>query len=138
MGSGIIAGLSRTAAKLIRGVLLELTVVDLDQNIGHLELKGRLDPQGTKAVDGRFRNETALRNRPVIVDMSGVTFITSLGIGLLIDCATTVKRNGFDFILVQPSGHVHQVLRKTGIYKIIPSAESVSDAVALIESSTDN
>lgn len=110
---------------------MELTVVDGTAGVSHVRLEGRMDPHGTTKVRDRLRAETVESGRAVIVDMSSVTFITSVGIGLIVDCAHSVLRAGHAFVLVSPTGHVDDVLRKTSVYDIIQSAKDVESAIIL-------
>jgi anti-anti-sigma factor len=111
---------------------VDISVAHRADNIAHICLVGKLDPYATQTMGDRFRAETASHQGPVIVDLSGVTFVTSLGIGLIIDCADTVQKRGDHMVLIPPGGHAHEVFRKTGVYMIVPAAESVEAAVAAI------
>lgn len=107
---------------------MEFTVVGNANAVSHIRLAGRMDPHGTVSIRERLRAETVGRERPAVVDVSGVSFITSVGIGLLVDCAETMRRQGHAVVFVRPQGHVDEVFRKTGIYAILRCADSVEDA----------
>lgn len=111
---------------------MELTVIDADSDVSHIRLSGRMDPYGSQKVRARLRAETIERSRHVIVDMTEVTFITSVGIGLLIDCADSVHRAGHRFVIVKATGHVNEVLRKTGVYTIVANADTTEEAQAIV------
>jgi anti-anti-sigma factor len=110
---------------------MDLTVIDGGTEVSHVKLSGRMDPHGTTQIRDRLRAETVERGRPAVVDLREVTFITSVGIGLLVDCSEGTRRVGCKFVLVPPAGHADEVLRKTGVYEIIPSASDVDAAIAL-------
>jgi anti-anti-sigma factor len=110
---------------------MEINIIPCAADVSHVHLSGRMDPHRTQIIDERFREETAGHSRPAVVDMSQVTFITSVGIGLLVECAALVGKAGHAFVLIPPVGHVDEVLRRTGIYEIIASCLSIDEALAL-------
>ena len=52
-----------------------------------LTLAGRLDAAGVERVDASFKEEIVTRGKTALVDMSGVEFLGSLGIGMLLAAA---------------------------------------------------
>jgi len=112
---------------------MELTVGLPGSDVSLLHLAGRMDPHATQQVKARLRSETAERDRPAVVDLSGVTFITSLGVGVLVDVGVTVQKAGHRFVLVAPPGLVRTVLEKTGVDRIFVFAESVESALEMID-----
>lgn len=107
---------------------MDLTVANSPAEYSHIILCGRMDPHGTLTVRDRFRAETVGRGRDAIVDVADVSFVTSVGIGILVDCAEKMRRAGHTLVLVKPRGHVDEVFRKTGIYTILRCADSVDEA----------
>jgi anti-anti-sigma factor len=110
---------------------VDINITQLESNVSQVSLVGKLDPHATRQMGDRIRAETTGHDGPVIVDLSEVTFVTSLGIGLIIDCASGVQKRGDTMVLIPPGGHVDEVFRKTGVYLIVPTAGSVDDALAL-------
>ena len=108
---------------------MDINVARHAHNIAHISLVGKLDPYATQQMGDRFRAETAGQDGSVIVDLSAVTFVTSLGIGLIIDCADAVQKRGHRMVLIPPGGHADEVFRKTGVYRIVPTAGSVDEAI---------
>lgn len=114
---------------------MDINVTRVEPDVSQVSLVGKLDPHAAQTMGERFRAETAGREGSVVVDLTGLTFITSLGIGLIIDCAAAVQRRGDTMVLVPPGGHVDDVLRKTGVYVIVPMAVTVDKALALARAS---
>jgi anti-sigma B factor antagonist len=52
--------------------------------------------------------------RGAVIDLTGVTFFNSTGIGVLCDAAELAKRTGVPLI-VEPSDHVRRTLEITGL-----------------------
>jgi anti-sigma B factor antagonist len=107
---------------------MELTVHDLDSGILGINLSGRMDIGGTQQIDLKFTALTATRKAQILVDLSNVTFIASIGIRALISNAKAQKARGGCMVLYKPNDQVEQVLRATGIDTIIPIARDIEAA----------
>jgi anti-sigma B factor antagonist len=103
----------------------------LDGGILKVTLSGRLDIQGTEEIDLKFTSHTA-NQRSVIIDMSAVTFLASLGIRTLLLAAKTIGRRGGKMVLLSPDEHVTGVLETAGIDTLIPIHRSLPDACAAV------
>ena len=66
----------------------------------------------------------------VVVDLDGVAFMASAGIGVLMGVRRVLADDGGLLVLAAPHGEVAQVLTMTGVTDVIPVALSVADAVA--------
>ncbi len=66
----------------------------------------------------------------VVVDLAGVTFMSSSGIAVLLGTRRVLAEQGGLLVLAAPRGEVAQVLSLTGVGGMIPVAASVADAVA--------
>jgi anti-sigma B factor antagonist len=107
---------------------MELAVHDLDSGILGISLSGRMDIIGTQQIDLKFTALTSTRKAQILVDLSNVTFIASIGIRTLITTAKAQKARGGTMVLFKPSDQVEQVLRATGIDSIIPIAHDIDAA----------
>src|SRR5262247_3364208 len=96
-------------------------------------LKGRLDIAGTQSVDLRFTTLTSTRKQPVMIDLSEVDFISSMGMRLLVANAKTLHATGAKMVLVRPQQVVLDVLCTAGIDQLIPITASTSDAAAILK-----
>jgi anti-anti-sigma factor len=52
------------------------------------------------------------------VDMSGVTFMDSTGIGALVKISTDTRKQGVTFTLEDPSDRVRRILHLTGLLEV--------------------
>jgi anti-sigma B factor antagonist len=66
----------------------------------------------------------------VVVDLDGVAFMASAGIGVLMGVRRVLADGGGLLVLAAPHGEVAQVLAMTGVTDVIPVATTVADAVA--------
>jgi anti-sigma B factor antagonist len=111
---------------------VQINEIHLDQNITHLALVGRLDVAGLHAMDIRFHGYTAARRKPTLVDMSGVEFIASLGMGMLISCAKSLQRHGAKMVLLNPTAPVEEALKAVGMDQVMSITHNLDDAVRLL------
>jgi anti-sigma B factor antagonist len=68
-------------------------------------------------VAGRFAaavKELLDTSSPVVIDLTGVTFFNSTGIGVLCDAAESARRRGLTLV-VEPSDYVRRTLEITGL-----------------------
>ena len=72
---------------------MEMQVTTISWDAVRVVLNGRLDMAGSAKIDVPF-NVAAGANRNIIVDMSAVTFVASIGIRTLVIGAKTVQRRG--------------------------------------------
>ena len=114
---------------------MELAVSELDAGILGIDLSGRMDIIGTQQIDLKFTALTSTRRAQILVDLSKVTFIASIGIRTLINNAKAQKLRGGCMVLYKPSNQVEEVLRATGIHSIIPIAHDIDAARGALGSS---
>ena len=98
---------------------MNLEVVELENGITKVILSGRLDIEGALKIDNNF-NDLAEKKKKVLVDLSGVTFIASLGIRTLITGAKATANNGGKMVLLNPQPNVEGVLRTSRVDTVIP------------------
>ena len=102
---------------------------ELPGNILKIKLTGPLDIAGASEIDTPF-SVIAGSQKKVVVDLSGVSFLASIGIRVLVVTARTLGSKGGRLVVYSPSAEALRVLRATGIDKIIPIAADEAAAVA--------
>ena len=112
---------------------MELRETARNDDITQVALIGKLDVAGLHSVDVKFHSATAARRRNAIVDFSGVDFISSLGIGMLVSCAKSLARHQARMVIVNPQPVVEEVLRLTAIDQAVPIVRTVEDAAELLK-----
>lgn len=106
---------------------MQWTISDAGNGITLVELEGRLDVAGALAVDPTF-GEVAAENMNVIVDLSKVDFLASLGIRTLVSACKTLRAKNGGMVVLSPQSNVEQVLRSSGIDTIIPITTTRQEA----------
>ncbi|GAA0457827.1 hypothetical protein Aca07nite_70460 [Actinoplanes capillaceus] len=81
-----------------------------------VDLRGSLDAATVDGLRGVLL-ETLQRDRPrlMIVDLTFVTFMDSMGIGMLVTGYEAARDLGARFVLRNPNEFVHRQLRITGL-----------------------
>lgn len=82
-------------------------------------LDGRLDVQGSMAIHDQFVFQVTTNDGSAIVDCSKLTFIASIGMGMLVTVAKSLQRKGHELILLRPLAMVQQTLKMAGIDRVI-------------------
>ena len=99
---------------------MKLQYSELNGGIRLIKLSGALDMNGTYSIEIEFVRQCAGENVRVIVDLSRVNYISSIGIPMLINTAKSVSSQGGKMALLNPQRNVAEVLEITGIPQIIP------------------
>ena len=110
---------------------MEIFIHERDE-VSYVALEGRLDVVAVEAIDEPFTDATTERGLPTIVDMSGITFMSSLGIGFLAAHAKQLKKAGCKLVLVNPRGMVESVLRTSKMDRFMPIARGLEEALHLL------
>ena len=111
---------------------MRLQYSELDHGIRLIKLNGTLDTNGVSRVEVDFVRCCSGENVCVLVDLSKVNYISSIGIPLLINSAKAITKNGGKMILVNPQNNVQNILEITGIPLIIPIHHDLKTAVEAI------
>jgi anti-sigma B factor antagonist len=109
---------------------MDITTTDLPDGTVRVALDGRLDAVGADAIGVRFTAATAARGRAVVADLSGVSFISSLGIRLLIGSARALAQKGATMVLFGATGDVRAVLQDSAVDQLIPCVDDEAAALA--------
>ena len=102
---------------------------DIDEQLRRIKITGRLDIPGTAEIELKLTSLTATSSRRVIVDLTGVDFLASIGIRALVTNAKALKgRGGRMALFVGDNAAVAKTLTVTGIDMIIPLFTSEAEA----------
>ncbi len=109
---------------------MQIDKTDLGNSVTRLKLAGRLDINGSAMAE--IPLSLAARNcRRLVIDMSDVSYVASLGVRHLVMAAKTLDRGGGKLVLFSVSGPVAEILETMGITDLIPMAPSEADALTL-------
>lgn len=109
---------------------MEFEIKQLSEDVTHIVLNGRLDVEGTLAIEQKFSFATTVRKENFIVDLDQVSFMSSFGIRLLLTAAKAQSHRGGKLILASPQPAVRRVIETAGIDQLIPVVDDVEAGIA--------
>ena len=109
---------------------MQIDKTDLGNSVTRLKLAGRLDINGAAMAEIPI-SLAAKGCQRLVIDMSDVSYVASLGVRHLVMAAKMLDRGGGKLVLFSVSEPVTEVLVTMGITDIIPLAPSEAAALAL-------
>jgi anti-sigma B factor antagonist len=100
----------------------------MEDGIKKIDLLGRMDIDGTQDIAMKLTAEAAVERTFVILDLSGLDFMASIGIGTLMSVAKSLKLRRGKMVLLNPKPVVALVLERTHIQTAIPICRSFEEA----------
>ena len=94
-------------------------------------LSGKLDIQGAETISLPLATLSGAKQN-VVIDMSGVPFIASIGIRHLMSATKSLSRRGGRLVLFKPTEPVLEVLKTSGITDLISTATTEDEVRALV------
>jgi anti-sigma B factor antagonist len=94
-----------------------------------LTLKGRLTLGESNSVRERIAQLSAAGKHNVVVDLGAVEYIDSTGLGILVICFTSLKKQGGALKLVNPNKRNVELLLLTKLHTVFEVFTEVQDAV---------
>jgi anti-sigma B factor antagonist len=110
---------------------MEMQVEEAEGGVAFVILRGHLDTVGANAIDLKF-NAVAGARRAIVVDMSQVDFLASLGIRVLVLGARAVKSKGGKIAILSPNEGVRSTLSAARTDALIPIFPDCDAAVAAV------
>ena len=108
---------------------MSITYEDVASDLRRIVISGRLDIPGTDSVASQLTQLSAAPKKAVVVDLTRLNFLASIGIRALITSAKEVqKRGGKMALVVQKGSSVMMSLDATGVDELIPVFGNYADA----------
>ena len=104
---------------------------DLPSGIKLVHLIGRMDIAGAAAVDLQL-STIAGANRAVIIDLTEVSFLASMGMRTLVLSAKTIAKKGGRVACFGANEHVMRVLSTSGVISFLPLVSDIETATAAV------
>lgn len=112
---------------------MKITQLESSDKITYLLLSGSLDIKGVRDIEMDFSRLTS-GDKTVVLDFSGVTFIASLGMRMLLSSAKKLDAEGSKLILHSVSPLVETALNTAGLTTIMPIVKDQPDALTFLQS----
>lgn len=95
-----------------------------------VSLQGRLDSTNSVSVEKDILEQTG--NESVILDVSGLDYISSAGLRVVLILAKRAKQAGNRFLLAGMQPHIRDVFEISGFLSILDTAEDRNAALAQV------
>jgi anti-anti-sigma factor len=108
---------------------MEIVVDELGEGRAAVRLHGRLDLVSARDLR-RCVDEAVDAGTPnVVVDLSGVTFVDSSGLGALIGGLKRTRQAGGELRIASPANQVRMVLELTKLVRVLRPYETFDEAL---------
>lgn len=101
-----------------------------EQGISVVAIEGRLDASGVPQAEAVFQNLVDARASRILLDLSGVEYMSSAGLRLIIMLSKGTERNGAKLAFCRISPFVMDVLEITHLASRLEIFPSREDALA--------
>src|SRR5260370_13983991 len=115
----------------VEPVTLDVESRQTDSGVTVLAPSGRLDVVGAPALKEAVSEAMKQNGHPrLVIDMEGVTFVDSSGLGSVVSALNQVRTSKGDLSLAPPNQHVRAVLEPPALDRVFPYVSTVEDALA--------
>ena len=111
---------------------MQIRELSSNEDYTHLALIGRLDIIGVGEIENKFIGYTASRKKSAVVDLSGVSFLGSMGLRVFLSAAKALALDKKKLVLFAAPPLVKDVLSSSGIDEVIPVEDTLEAALAKI------
>ena len=111
---------------------MKMEVLERGDEYAWIRLEGRLDLKGVQEIELPFTVKAGRSEKPVLVDLAGVTYVGSLGIGMLFAAARNVRLRHAILVLYGAEPRVEEVLRIGGLGEVAGIAANEEEAVRAV------
>ncbi|MDI1344017.1 MAG: STAS domain-containing protein [Pseudolabrys sp.] len=109
---------------------MECSVFDQTGGVSILRLKGRLNMVSAGTLKAVVDSTIAGGHPRLAIDLSGVEFIDSSGLGALINALKVTRQAGGDLRIAAPTEQVKLVLQLTNVERVLPAYSAAEVAFA--------
>lgn len=107
---------------------MELDFTDSPDGVRRIILRGRMDIAGAEQIDLKLTSLVSTRQTFVVIDLAGVDFMSSMGLGTLVRNAKAVAARNGRMVLLNPAPNVARMLEATRVVEVIPVFADFEDA----------
>jgi anti-sigma B factor antagonist len=111
---------------------MPIVIQDLDGGVTVVEISGRIDIAGAQQIDMPMSIVAGSR-RAVVIDLTAVDFLASMGIRSLVIAAKSIASKRGACVMYGPNADVRSVLEATGIDTMIPIHDVLDDAIRAVK-----
>ena len=112
---------------------MELRCEGLSPRVIRVALNGRLDTLGVDQVEVKFNAAVLAGGMDTLLDMSEVSFVSSMGIRMLVTAARALRQRQLRMVMFGAPALVRETLQSMAIDSLIPLAGTEEEARALLD-----
>jgi anti-anti-sigma factor len=109
---------------------MNCTHQDFEDGVRVISLSGRMDIEGSERIALPFTVAARGGVRALVVDLAGVDFLASVGIGTLVSVAQAIQLQKGRMALCGAGEQVRRTLERTNITHLIPMYRDLEEARA--------
>ena len=103
----------------------------LDSGVGVITISGRLALGGeTERLDAAIKGMLQKDVKTFVLDITGLDYVDSSGIGMLVSCLTNAKKAGGELKLVGANPRIKRIFSMTGVDSIMSMYGTMAEATA--------
>lgn len=106
---------------------------NLPNGIVALSLTGFLDAYTYEQLEQAINNYFDNKMYRIVVDMSGVDYISSAGAGVFIGAIGIAQENRGNIVIIRPNPSVKEVFDLLGLTQIFPITDNMESAIKILE-----
>ncbi|WP_426959806.1 STAS domain-containing protein [Muricoccus radiodurans] len=111
---------------------MRFDLTETDTDTLRIALEGRLDASGAALIELPFTATVSGAEKHVILDLSAVPFVASLGIRLLLSAARVAQRRGKRVVIVGAGPQPREVFETVALDTLIPVVADETAARSLL------
>jgi anti-anti-sigma factor len=111
---------------------MELETIHQDDRLTHVLLSGRLDTAAAREFEPEFLAQAVAPGKPLLADLAGLTFLSSMGIRMLLSAAIELNKKGSKVALLNMPPLAAKAVRDSGLDMVMSVAGDYEEAVRLL------
>lgn len=98
---------------------MTIEIIQSEKKLLKLAFEGKLDANSVAHNSAKFFELLKNRKGPVFVDFSEVTYLSSLGIRMLLTASKDVKDQGHEFKIENPTPEIEKIFMTAGLTDLL-------------------
>lgn len=111
---------------------MRFEVMEDGADLMRIAMTGRLDAGGASAIELPFTATITGSGKNVLLDLSGVTFLASLGLRVLLAAARVAQRRGRRLVIYGAGPQAQEVFETISMETLVPVATDEAAARAVL------
>jgi len=109
---------------------LKIEILSADKGVTVVRLSGELDAHTFQSLDKALQKLFVQQHYKIVMDMGGVVYLSSAGIGTLVSATIKCNANGGNLIMCKVTDRCNDVLTLLGLNETLQFADDLQPALA--------